>query len=79
MEASGDTVATLVSINGEPVPANKSTVFAEGTYHLIYRATDNSGNSATCNIYLNVKGEETFYCFKKRVLKHSFVKLQSIE
>ena len=57
LEASGDTVATLESINGASVPANKSTVFTEGTYRLIYRATDSSGNSATCDIYLDVRGE----------------------
>ncbi|XP_071786151.1 uncharacterized protein [Asterias amurensis] len=55
LEASGDTVATLESINGASVPANKSTVFTEGSYRLIYRATDSSGNSATCDIYLDVR------------------------
>ena len=57
MDASGDLTATLMSINGQPVPANRTTIFQEGTYRLVYTAEDSSGNSATCDVYLDVLGK----------------------
>ncbi|XP_022110883.1 sushi, von Willebrand factor type A, EGF and pentraxin domain-containing protein 1-like [Acanthaster planci] len=54
MDASGDIIATLTSINGQPVPANRSSIFHEGTYRLIYSAMDVSGNEAGCDLTVNV-------------------------
>ncbi|XP_038055355.1 sushi, von Willebrand factor type A, EGF and pentraxin domain-containing protein 1-like [Patiria miniata] len=54
MDASGNIIATLVSINNQPVPANRSSVFYEGTYHFNYFAEDASFNSATCDLRVNV-------------------------
>ncbi|XP_038055062.1 sushi, von Willebrand factor type A, EGF and pentraxin domain-containing protein 1-like [Patiria miniata] len=54
IDASGNIIATLVSINGQPVPANRSSVFYEGTYHFNYFAEDASYNSATCDLLVNV-------------------------
>ena len=57
MDASGDVIATLTSINGQPVPANRSSVFPEGTYHLVYSAVDGNNNEAECDLTVNVVGE----------------------
>ncbi|XP_022110885.1 sushi, von Willebrand factor type A, EGF and pentraxin domain-containing protein 1-like [Acanthaster planci] len=54
MDASGDVIATLASINGQPVPANRTSVFPEGIHHLVYSAVDDSSNEGGCDLTINV-------------------------
>ncbi|XP_022084521.1 sushi, von Willebrand factor type A, EGF and pentraxin domain-containing protein 1-like [Acanthaster planci] len=54
MDASGNLTARLSTINGQPAPANRSSVFYEGTYQLVYTAEDSSSNTASCDVSVNV-------------------------
>ncbi|XP_022108061.1 sushi, von Willebrand factor type A, EGF and pentraxin domain-containing protein 1-like [Acanthaster planci] len=54
IDASGDVIVTLTSINGQPVPANRSCIFHEGIHRLVYSAVDGSGNEAECDLTVNV-------------------------
>jgi len=38
-------------------PSATSYVFPEGIYHIVFTATDKSGNSAHCSFKVTVKGE----------------------
>ena len=55
-DAGQDVPAVLVSINSEPVTGSKPTTLAEGTYSLVYAATDSAGNSASCTMQIDAKG-----------------------
>ncbi|XP_022108062.1 sushi, von Willebrand factor type A, EGF and pentraxin domain-containing protein 1-like [Acanthaster planci] len=54
MDASGNLTARLNTINGQPAPANRSSLFYEGTYRLVYTAKDSSSNIASCDFSVNV-------------------------
>ncbi|XP_038055058.1 sushi, von Willebrand factor type A, EGF and pentraxin domain-containing protein 1-like [Patiria miniata] len=53
VDASGG-IATLDSINGQPAPVNRSSIFQEGTHRLVYTAVDGSGNEGDCSVVVNI-------------------------
>ncbi|XP_038054961.1 sushi, von Willebrand factor type A, EGF and pentraxin domain-containing protein 1-like [Patiria miniata] len=53
VDASGG-IATLDSINGQPAPVNRSSIFQEGTHRLVYTAVDSSGNKGDCSVAVNI-------------------------
>ncbi|XP_022105682.1 sushi, von Willebrand factor type A, EGF and pentraxin domain-containing protein 1-like isoform X2 [Acanthaster planci] len=54
-DAGREITAVLLSINTVPVTGPKPSTLEEGTYSLVYSATDNAGNSGSCSMQLETK------------------------
>ena len=50
--------AVLQTINSAPITASsKPTTLDEGTYLLVYTATDSAGNEGSCTMQIEAKGQ----------------------
>ncbi|XP_022105727.1 sushi, von Willebrand factor type A, EGF and pentraxin domain-containing protein 1-like [Acanthaster planci] len=54
-DAGREITAMLLSINSVPVTGPKPSTLEEGTYSLVYSATDNAGNSGSCSMQLEAR------------------------